>query len=226
MGKEFESDLSKVKDEALRTVMEAAAESWRRPKSNVLPFNKTTSAADRYMRLLHSGMIGRMTDAMVDAVQLEKLTETKFTKAIAAWVAEEKSPIIMLCGGVGSGKTVAAATVIAQFGGLFITAHRLLRLFSARFQSIDWQDNVMNANTLVIDDIGRERPTEHADLASALVEVLDSRQSWYRRTILTSNLDPTEFTKVYKEQRLHSRIQETAKVVTSNAGDMRRKKNA
>lgn len=126
---------------------------------------------------------------------------------------------LYLCGDVGSGKTHLAAgmarTLIVKHHvpTLFHTAPELLdrlRPSSSVGEASDrdaWADWAMNAELLVLDDLGVEKPTEWA--LERLFVLVNHR---YRRslpTIYTSNLGPKDLA-THLGDRTASRIVETS----------------
>lgn len=179
--------------------------------------------ADR-LRVSHAA--GHIPAAMEDAIVCNSLDRTlPFMRGAASWLRQSDRSILFLCGSVGAGKTVAAAWAIAECGGArFVTAHELLRVFGGRYGApLQQQAEIRNAHMLVIDDAYRESTDDHKMLTEAFLEVFSARLNGRcRRTILTTNLPHADFKKLYKDDRLHSRLAQHAIVVERAGRDMRR----
>lgn len=196
---------------------------------------RAADRATRKMRLEAAGAIGRVTDAMLDAIVADVgLRDTEPLQSVRAWLREQNTlpPVLGLLGTVGTGKSVAAAWAVAEKGGgLWMSAPRLLRVYSGRYpDSLREQDRIREAHVLVIDDVGRETDgVTNADeqsrlrgaLAHALLEVLDDRQNRTRRTIVSGNMPVDRFRKLYCNARLSSRLNEIAALHEFVGEDMR-----
>jgi DNA replication protein DnaC len=133
---------------------------------------------------------------------------------------------LYLCGGVGSGKTHLAAGLAQELivkhhvPTLFHTAPELLdRLRPSEIGDRDeWASWAMNAELLVLDDLGAEKATEWA--RERLFVLVNHR---YRRnlpTIYTSNIGPDRLA-AHLGDRINSRIVETSEFVLVDGPDYR-----
>lgn len=133
---------------------------------------------------------------------------------------------LYLCGGVGSGKTHLAGGLAHDLIGreqvptLFHTAPELLDRLrpSAANEGADWSSWAMNAELLVLDDLGAEKSTEWA--RERLFVLVNHR---YRRslpTVYTSNVGPKELA-AHLGERTASRIVETSQFVLVDGPDCR-----
>lgn len=148
-----------------------------------------------------------LRDEIAAAIVTDKgLRETRSMQLVKRWLTTHNPPpVLVLHGGTGCGKTVAAGYVIAFTGGRFRSAARLARVFAANFGApAEEQDELLTWSTLVIDDLGGEANPEI--LASALLEVLDVRQGGRRMTLITTNLDRDLVIERYRNERLASRL--------------------
>jgi DNA replication protein DnaC len=141
-------------------------------------------------------------DAPLSAADRQALTDRTLddTPALAivrGWAAaastERGKRVLVLLGAPGAGKTIAACWLLSQHGRSRYTKIRdLCRLFRA-----DWGDDrkayeaLVNAPTLVVDELGTERDAMLA--SAALQELIDERQKPGVLTLLVGNLTREEF---------------------------------
>ena len=153
---------------------------------------------------------------------------------VRAWLgSHDVAPVLVLAGGTGSGKSVAAAYALAESrAGLWRTAAQLCRTFAASFgDQFEDQELCLTASMLIADDVGSELEQHRERMAATLVELLEHRKRSprYMRTIITTNLNKKAFAQRYcsgpSGDRLLSRMAKTARIVewieTPDA-DMRR----
>ena len=160
--------------------------------------------------------------ALVAAGGLDK---TKAVDAITDW-SRANSWCLLLLGGVGSGKSTAAAEYAVEFAvhcdakPLWVRAVEASRMSAfgeqaeARFSA--WR----RAALLIIDDLGTEMMT--ATWQQALDDVMDFRYQHALPTILPSNLTAEEFKARYGE-RISDRIRHDGTVRSIDTKSMRRK---
>jgi DNA replication protein DnaC len=127
------------------------------------------------------------------------------------WAAEDAERGLVIRGGVGNGKSVAAACAVAQFGQRkfalsesAISWHRPNDFASGMLHSYDAKAPHIGSALVVIDDIGRETK---ADFEEALVVLIDDHLT---RFVLTTNLTVQELSARYGERlvdRLHHECQ-------------------
>lgn len=122
---------------------------------------------------------------------------------------------LYLCGGVGTGKTHLAVAVMNELirrkrvPALFVTVPDLLgnlrRAYSKDSgRNLDeWLDAVKNADLLLLDDLGSERPTDWAK--ELLFMVVNHRYLEALPTIFTSNIGPKDLA-AHLDERTASRI--------------------
>lgn len=195
---------------------------------------RAAEAAARLPELLAKvGVPLRTAEVLVQPDSTSALDET-----VDWWRSEET--FLLLAGGVGAGKTVAAAWPVRavvsevldgsastdrwalQRRATFVRAGEMARTclsdYSAEDRDAfrDW----CRARLLVIDDLGAERGGD-AWLAR-LEELLDVRYGDRRRTVLTTNLDPGTFRQRYGE-RIADRIRHDGRVVSAGASSLRRR---
>jgi DNA replication protein DnaC len=155
------------------------------------------------------------------------LKDTAATDAVTEW-ARTKSWCLLLLGGVGCGKSTAAAKHALDFARA--NPNRTLPLWARAVESsrmsafgdsaedrfASWRVTPL----LVMDDLGTELMT--ATWQQALDDVLDWRYQHSLPTILPSNLSPEEFKKRYGD-RISDRIREDGTVRQLDSKSMRRR---
>lgn len=162
-----------------------------------------------------------LTDEMHDAILVEALKNTPSLDEARRWVSGHPRPWLVLAGGTGCGKSVAAAWLLAQHGGVWLTAKHAVRIFSASFgQQYDEQDLVRSCRLLFLDDVGTEDDSER--MLGTLIELLEARKSQRRRTVMTVNLPVKKFIERYQNERLVSRMHQLVHWTNSKHPDMRR----
>lgn len=133
------------------------------------------------------------------------LDNTFAIRATRRWLDTRPTPWLVLSGGVGSGKTLAAVYAAAELGGAYITAPELVESFARAARERD-EPAVLRASLLVLDDLGTEDEKPGA-FASALFRLLSHRSR--RRTVITTNLprervlDPARYTLRVTERLEH-----------------------
>lgn len=167
----------------------------------------------------------RITDDVAARIRAGAgLTDTAAHVVVTAWLATD-TPALIVSGGTGSGKTVAAIRAMEQHTRpQFLRALRI----GAHFErwSADREDGTepidFHADLIVIDDLGQE-PTEDRRAMPALEEVLDQRQSARTRTLITTNLNADQIRDRYSE-RIRSRLAQIGSFRALSAADMRRRR--
>ena len=121
---------------------------------------------------------------------------------------------LVLSGGTGCGKTVAASMWLMEredaYGSMFVSAARL-----ARWPRYDDREmgRLLTPNRLVIDDLGSEYADEKGNFLAILDEVIADRHANMRPTVITTNLTKADFKERYK-QRIADRIRESGRFVS------------
>jgi DNA replication protein DnaC len=183
--------------------------------------------------LIAMGMPERAIKAMDGDV-----IETDATRA-----ASGALDLLVLSGGPGCGKTVAAAMWVASFvrnianwdthndpdycihpkmisaRPVWVTAAKLARW--ERYEQAE-MEKLLKTPRLVIDDLGGEFLDKGGFYASLLDEVVNERQGESRPTIMTTNLDAEAFKSRYGE-RITDRIREGGRFVGCGSDSLRRK---
>lgn len=136
---------------------------------------------------------------------------------------------IWIYGKTGTGKTHLAVGILKDAldrreDAIFISLADLIERIKGRFNDQSQQDPFeagSQVETLVLDDIAAERPTEFAlDVFSRLV---DYRYSWAKRTIFTSNASPVTLTDHFGP-RIASRVMDMCRVIHLDGRDRRAQK--
>jgi len=152
---------------------------------------------------------------------LDRGLDSEAAKAVDDFLATGQT-FLVLAGQIGCGKTAAACSALDLRGGRFVKASAVTR---ARFDDADWQ-RLLDAKTLVVDDLGTEPLDVKGWAAGALAELFDARYDWERPTILTTNLDAEAFKARYCDQdggRFLSRLREVGRFVVVAQGSLREK---
>lgn len=107
---------------------------------------------------------------------------------------KDKTPILVLAGGVGTGKTVAAAWGCAFHSGRMVKALDLVRIgLFAEGQDKATLRDLERADLAVIDDVGAEPQDTKGYAYAAFFEAFERRYDACAKTILTTNLTMDEF---------------------------------
>jgi len=130
----------------------------------------------------------------------------------------EDSRWFFICGPVGVGKSHLAACIFnavkaTRCGWVerWIIASQMVEMLSPGDRRSVWRRRLVEANPLVIDDIGGEYRTEWGE--AEIEYVISRRYDKQRMTILTSNLSPEKLGERYGE-RVIDRIREVATILT------------
>jgi DNA replication protein DnaC len=137
---------------------------------------------------------------------------------------------LLFVGPYGRGKTGLAIATLRQRirrgdAGIFTTT---IDLMDAIYASLDRDAEVKHrelvevvscCDTLVLDDLGTEHPTEFVN--AKLFQVIGARHNWMRRTIFTTNLDGASQLCDWIGQRAYQRILEMASIVVVDGPNLR-----
>lgn len=179
-----------------------------------------------------------------EAFRRGSLRKTKAAEAAHRWIAQSERPVLVLRGGVGAGKSVAAARTLLEAKRRVRTmAHPLadepvdLLEYSARLgcwttaaalrfasrysdgKALSLIDRAYTARWLVLDELRAEDGEGVGQ--SRLEELLGARYAQGLRTTITTNLDQEQLRALLGE-RLASRFAEGAVVVDAGDSDLRR----
>lgn len=140
----------------------------------------------------------------------------------------EKNQGLLLCGGVGTGKTHLAACIANQaiemeISVLMVSMAQLLNLFQAEYGAeAELMEKIARVKLFILDDLGAERHTEYG--MEKLFNVVDTRYRSRMPMIVTSNLATEELknTSNIGLQRIYDRIMEICCPIRF-AGESRRR---
>ncbi len=146
----------------------------------------------------------------------------------AQFFVDQVHPGLYLWGGIGSGKTRLACTILNTLwksgcGCRFIRVPELLQQLMPGSDHTDHAfTQAVEIPVIVLDDVGANAGTDFS--RRQLQAIFDSRLDRGHRTIWTANLDLDELTTFLQDDaRLPSRIAGNAKVVELDAPDWRLK---
>lgn len=147
----------------------------------------------------------------------------EWTSAISSSRAAKR--FLVLSGGVGCGKTFAAAIAMSQLGGYAVRSGRLhivVDPWKDERRPNEFRVNPRYDGLLVLDDLGEE--TDYAGRWSdAFFDFVDSRQSGRRYSIITTNLPAKAFKERY-DARVVDRLNASTQFVAIQGPTMRGKK--
>jgi DNA replication protein DnaC len=156
----------------------------------------------------------------VDRIVADDMQTTVALVAVRAFV-ESRKPLLVLAGGIGVGKTVAAAWWLANRGGEYVRAGRVAAVFRAQFgDEVKEQGRLREMRHLVIDEVGTEPDAKV--MGACLFELLDDRRWHEQQTILISNLNRADLLQRYDDPRLHSRMHQAGVLCETGGPDLRR----
>lgn len=165
-----------------------------------------------------------ITDEDRAAIVADALEDTHALRLVRRWLEARPSPWLVLLGGTGTGKTVAAAWAIAHAHGAYISATQLRALMTRAVWDGDDLPDAARSRLLVLDDLGAEKETDPEKFQAALFELLNRRQSERTRTIITSNLSRSRLAdRTRYGDRVVDRINHLAHVVELSGATLRRK---
>ena len=189
--------------------------------------------ADRIVAI-SPALTPEMAQAVTQGVLRESPEWPAYT-AVRRWLLDPASkPILVLASGTGVGKTVACAWALAHMGGEYVRAVELAKRhepYRAEAEPLAMAPHEL----LVLDDLGTETKTADGKrdrrFMPALYDLVDQRQGvlrrgtrWQkRRTLITTNVGMDAFrdAKVYGEERIRSRLRQSAQWVSIKGTDGR-----
>lgn len=144
--------------------------------------------------------------------------DSESVQAVRSWIGSDRRGLL-LRGGVGAGKSLAAAVAareLAVSSGRVVSWHRPNDFVSAVLHAYDANAPKLGEGLVVIDDVGRETK---ADFCEALCAFIDDKSA---RFVITTNLKKEDFRARYDE-RLVDRLNDCARAVTVKSASMRKK---
>lgn len=157
---------------------------------------------------------------------LEPLAETSALRVARSWLASDQT-LLVLSGGVGCGKTVAASWAVAQdpppaygfpgsgdtwpelFWPQFVSAPRLA--LTNRYDPGEIRV-LTGCAVLAIDDLGAEFADKSGSFLATLNVVINSRYDSVLKTVVTTNLDAEGFGERYGA-RFADRVNEVGEFI-------------
>lgn len=170
--------------------------------------------ADRISKLREKGVL------LIHAEQL--VMPLRQTDPLTYVQAQPPSrPLLVLSGGTGCGKTLAACWPLLESRGRVVLAADMAMMRPNTW----WRDrdrvlDLERIGLLIIDDLGVEPASLRADFAQMLDKLLSKRAGNRLRTIITTNDNSDRFEMLYGG-RVWSRIAESGQFFEINAPDLR-----
>lgn len=207
---------------ALGTMSPKEAAEWSRETSQSVPQSLREA----------SGEITR--DERAETWAKDNLPE-EFRDVEPDWERARDAGWLWVHGPVGVGKTYSVCAIAKALAGmgkhpLFVSEAQMFDRIKASFDGgTDPTLGYQRAEVLIIDDVGKTPLTEWS--ASVYFLIVDYRWSHHLQTIFTSQLKPSEWTKVTGEANkrtadaLFSRIKGSCKVCVKRGVDRREQKN-
>lgn len=141
--------------------------------------------------------------------------------AVEAWVSGPSGPALLLYGPNGTGKTHAAASAarVRYDAGDSVAFWRSVLLYEELRPDGGLRlADLTDVDVLILDDLGAEKVSEWT--RERLDAIVDVRWSEHRRTVVTTNLEPTELSRTLTG-RVWSRITDEAVAVRVSGEDRR-----
>jgi DNA replication protein DnaC len=159
----------------------------------------------------------------------EPLKDTQAMQAVKRWMALDRKQkwCLVLGGSKGVGKSVAAAWWLAQVAR---DMHPSPSMFSRWWTINDIQrlsnyaqdlDRLWTVQSLVIDDLGVEFNDAKGNFASLLYGIIEKRGNSYLRTIITTNLNVSDFRQRY-DDRICDRLNKGGMFAGASGNSLRR----
>lgn len=150
-------------------------------------------------RLEGSGIPRGALDVVTGAME-----PTEATQAVDEWLPTDKR-LLLLSGGVGTGKTVAAAHAIRRARGRWLYAPNITKVASFGDEQAQAMSRLRASKLLVIDDLGSEFSQTTGWGRTELANLIVDRYEDALRTIITTNLDAKAW-RAYADERLRDRL--------------------
>jgi DNA replication protein DnaC len=159
-----------------------------------------------------------------------RLQPSEAVRHVESWAATD-APALVLCGGVGAGKTTAAMLAAWLVTGDRVTTDAWEAVPAAMLgRSADpWKQDReagieqanLRAALFILDDLGTER-SDDARFSEALFRLVDGRQDSRFRTLITTNLGRADIRPRYGD-RIADRLNHIGRAVEIKGASMRRK---
>lgn len=176
-----EHDLRMRTEPAYRAAHEAAARAEREQEEGMRRWSEEQARRAAEVRRTAGGIPRRLWP-LLDGT--EPLIYSQAVMAVKTFLESQKV-FLVLAGGVGPGKTTAAAWAVEQRKGRMVKAIDLIRL--GTYDEARWAE-LRGAPLLAIDDLGTEPRDEKGWAAANFESLLDHRYDWQGPTVMTTNL--------------------------------------
>jgi hypothetical protein len=167
-------------------------------------------------RMAGSGMPRGALDVVVRGVD-----PTEATQAVDEWLPTGKR-LLLLSGGVGTGKTVAGAYAIQRSRGRWLYAPNITKVAQFGDAAAAAMAPLRATKLLVVDDLGAEFSQTTGWGRTEIANLIVERYEDGLRTLITTNLDAKAW-KVYADERLRDRLGGILGMAVVIGGKSRRK---
>ena len=178
---------------------------------------KRADARQRWIEVFHHDVSAKVLAEAFDGGLRE---EPPLLAARRWW--RSTVPMLILCGTPGTGKTLAAVSLVCDHGGEIVRAIDLARRIDP------WESEIkrgvrelsIGARLCVLDDLGTEVDT--ARTKEALFRFVDARLTQETRTIITANMAKADIRQAYGD-RIADRLNGVAVALEFNGPSLRGK---
>ena len=160
----------------------------------------------------------------------DKLEDYPALIATRAWLGQDES-FLLLCGGTGAGKTIAALWALTRLRGMLVLSPSLGAVIEPWSSDLERGVKHMEPSEyplVVLDDLGIERISDER-WCVGFDELIDARvglrDAVPLRTIITTNLTAKDIKARYSE-RARSRIRASSTLISLPTKDMRTEKSS
>jgi DNA replication protein DnaC len=150
-------------------------------------------------RMSASGIPRGVLDVVVGGME-----STEATQAVDEWLPGGKR-LLLLSGGVGTGKSVAAGYAIRRSRGRWLYAPNITKVASFGDKQAEALATLRATKLLVVDDIGAEFSQTPGWGRTELANLIVDRYEDGLRTLMTTNLDAKAW-RGYADERLRDRL--------------------
>jgi DNA replication protein DnaC len=193
---------------------------------------------ESWRKQLSAANVDGLRDEDRARILADTLEPTKALTTVRQWLGGAMRtinpgvPTLVLCGGMGTGKTVAACWAISRHGGLYATVETYLRDYDRWLRDRSYDDKnspamwrYKRAQLVVLDELGTE--ADAALMTRAFERLIDSRQSRRRElTIIMSNLSRDEVIRRIRGgaygARTYDRMRRDSRIVEVTGESMRK----
>jgi DNA replication protein DnaC len=196
---------------------------WRAAESRRVEEEKWERKAQREEQRRRAKWIDTFKQALPEAACAElydgQVQQTDAIRHVKTWL-DSDTPCLILCGGVGTGKTYAGVWAAKERWGDFCMAQSLARRVDPWKHEIEHTTLLhLEAPLIVLDDLGAEQ--DDARFGQALFALVNCRNASDRRTLITTNLTIPQIRPRYGD-RIADRLNAMAKAVQLKGASMRK----